>query len=635
MEKTQGRSGLWYSKDTIITLTAYADADHVGCQDSRSSTSDSVEFLGDKLVRWSSKKQKCTAISNREAEYIALSGCYAQIIWMRSQLTDYGFKFNKILLYRDNKSAIALCYNNVQHSWSKHIDVRYHFIKEQVENGVVELYFVRTGYQLADIFTKALPREGFHFLINKPGMQSRFKMDDPNITMEEYIRLQDEKDQRHCQTFNWETATYGKIYYDNLDFFIDFEADFPAIVYNDALISSQNVSSKPTVSIYNAIKTDFDFSISFSDSDDEDYTFICDKDSFSYKLIHADELKLELVNDHIEINTELCSENIDIKPMDSVVCISNDTTPVESDEHLETNHDKKNELSETSNFIQIIKVMSQISFHEGKPLIFIINNLYVTFGIPFDPKQLYKDGVYTRRLRRPRYQVEGYTEEIVQDYEQRLATIFGRQVLFSSHAWSRVFEIRGLLVREFMLEFYSTSLELHTAEEMAGDGFKAYWVCSLREIADKVDLSDYWARISSDAPEKVTATDLFYLRSIDEGKAVNVPYLLAQYLLVTDEGLMGLHVIARELPVIYMDELAVPAPVQVPQPPLAAVQTRTIPQRIARLKEEVMDASGRTYEAFDITLVGSSWMPYQRRARQRTGEASTSVAPYTADQPDP
>ncbi|GJV16908.1 copia protein [Tanacetum coccineum] len=122
--------GLWYSKDT-----------------------------GDKLVSWSSKKQKCTAISSTKAEYIALSGCCAQILWMRSQLTDYGFQFNKIPLYYDNKSAIALCCNNVQHSRAKHIDVRYHFIKEQVENGIVELYFVRTEYQLADIFTKHLRRE--------------------------------------------------------------------------------------------------------------------------------------------------------------------------------------------------------------------------------------------------------------------------------------------------------------------------------------------------------------------------------------------------------------------------------------------------------------------------------------------
>ncbi|GJT56411.1 hypothetical protein Tco_0991465 [Tanacetum coccineum] len=85
---------------------------------------------------------------------------------MRSQLTDYGLKFNKI------PSAIALCYNNVQHSRSKHIDVRYHFIKEQVENRVVELYFIRTEYQLVDIFTKAFLRERFNFLIEKLGMKS-------------------------------------------------------------------------------------------------------------------------------------------------------------------------------------------------------------------------------------------------------------------------------------------------------------------------------------------------------------------------------------------------------------------------------------------------------------------------------
>ncbi|GJU72635.1 retrovirus-related pol polyprotein from transposon TNT 1-94 [Tanacetum coccineum] len=100
--------------------------------------------------------------------------CCSQILWMRSQLTDYGFKFNKIPLYCDNKSVIALCCNNVQHSRSKHIDVRYHFIKEQVENGIVQLYFVRTNYQLADIFTKLLPRDRFNFLIEKLGLRSMY-----------------------------------------------------------------------------------------------------------------------------------------------------------------------------------------------------------------------------------------------------------------------------------------------------------------------------------------------------------------------------------------------------------------------------------------------------------------------------
>ncbi|GJU62728.1 integrase, catalytic region, zinc finger, CCHC-type containing protein [Tanacetum coccineum] len=136
-----------------IKAISYSNADHAGCQDTRRNTSRSAQFLGDKLVSWSSKKQKSTAILSTEAEYIALSGCCAQILWMRSQLTDYSFQFNKIPLYCDNKSEIALCCNNVQHSRAKHINVRYHFIKEQVENGIVELYFVRTEYQLSDIFT--------------------------------------------------------------------------------------------------------------------------------------------------------------------------------------------------------------------------------------------------------------------------------------------------------------------------------------------------------------------------------------------------------------------------------------------------------------------------------------------------
>ncbi|GJY58202.1 retrovirus-related pol polyprotein from transposon TNT 1-94 [Tanacetum coccineum] len=131
----------------------------------------SAQFLRDKLVSWSSKKQKSNAISTTEVEYVAMSGCCTQILWMRSQLSDYGFTFNKIPLYCDNRNAIALCCNNVQHSRSNHNDIRHDFIREQVENGVVELYFM-TDYQLADIFTKALPRERFEFLLPRLGMKS-------------------------------------------------------------------------------------------------------------------------------------------------------------------------------------------------------------------------------------------------------------------------------------------------------------------------------------------------------------------------------------------------------------------------------------------------------------------------------
>nr|GEY80037.1 hypothetical protein [Tanacetum cinerariifolium] len=130
--------------DSFVALTAFADTDHAGCQDTRRSTSSSVQFLREMLISWSSKRQKSATISSMKAEYIALSGCCAQILWMRSQLSDCGLGFNKILMYYDNKSAIALCCNTIQHSRSKHIDIRYHFIKEQVENGVIELYFVNT-----------------------------------------------------------------------------------------------------------------------------------------------------------------------------------------------------------------------------------------------------------------------------------------------------------------------------------------------------------------------------------------------------------------------------------------------------------------------------------------------------------
>ncbi|GJV89837.1 retrovirus-related pol polyprotein from transposon TNT 1-94 [Tanacetum coccineum] len=184
--------GLWYPKDPPVALTSitqkrnYAWLSRRKCW-ARRSTSGSAQFLGDKLVSWSSKKQTSTSISSTEAEYIAMSGCYTQILWMRSQLSDYGFAYNHIPLYCDNKSAIALCCNNVQHSRSKHIDIRHHFIREQVEKGVVELYFVRTEYQLADIFTKALPRERFEFILPRLGMKS--------MKPETLKRLQDDKDE--------------------------------------------------------------------------------------------------------------------------------------------------------------------------------------------------------------------------------------------------------------------------------------------------------------------------------------------------------------------------------------------------------------------------------------------------------
>nr|GFA09414.1 uncharacterized mitochondrial protein AtMg00810-like [Tanacetum cinerariifolium] len=116
--------GLWYLKDTGFELTAFLDSDHEGCLDSRKSTSGGIQFLGgDKLVSWSSKTQDCTSMSSAEAEYVSLSAYCAQVLWMQSQLTDYGFPFDKIPMYCDSKVAIAISCNPVHHSRIKHIDV--------------------------------------------------------------------------------------------------------------------------------------------------------------------------------------------------------------------------------------------------------------------------------------------------------------------------------------------------------------------------------------------------------------------------------------------------------------------------------------------------------------------------------
>ncbi|GKA70683.1 ribonuclease H-like domain-containing protein [Tanacetum coccineum] len=163
--------GLWYPKDSGFELTAFLDVDHAGCIDTRKSTSGGIQFLGDKLVSWMSKKQDYTVMSSSEAEYVALSASCAQVMWMRTQLKDYGFDYNKIPLYCNSQSAIAISCNPVQHSRTTYIHTRYHFIKEHDERGIIKLYFVRTEYQLADMFTKALLEDRFQYLVRRIGMR--------------------------------------------------------------------------------------------------------------------------------------------------------------------------------------------------------------------------------------------------------------------------------------------------------------------------------------------------------------------------------------------------------------------------------------------------------------------------------
>ncbi|KAJ9538188.1 hypothetical protein OSB04_030921 [Centaurea solstitialis] len=162
--------GLWYSKDSGFDLTAYSDSDFAGCKIGRKSTTGGCHLLGGKLVSWTSKKQNSVSTSTAEAENVAAGICCAQVLWLRNQLQDYDIQFSKIPIYCDNTSAIAIANNPVLHCKTKHIEVRYHFIRDHVMNGDIELHFVPTEYQLADLFTKPLDVTRFNMLISELGM---------------------------------------------------------------------------------------------------------------------------------------------------------------------------------------------------------------------------------------------------------------------------------------------------------------------------------------------------------------------------------------------------------------------------------------------------------------------------------
>jgi hypothetical protein len=150
--------GCCYKRGTgTPVLVGFSDSDHAGDHDDRKSTSGVVFFLGNNIITWSSRKQNAVALSSCEAEYIAAGAAACQGVWLSRLLGDLtGRTPEKFKLLVDNKSAIALCKNAVLHERSKHIDTKYHFIRECVEDGQLDVEYVRTEEQLADILTKAL-----------------------------------------------------------------------------------------------------------------------------------------------------------------------------------------------------------------------------------------------------------------------------------------------------------------------------------------------------------------------------------------------------------------------------------------------------------------------------------------------
>jgi hypothetical protein len=159
--------GLWYPRGSTFDLIGYSDANYAGCKIDRKSTSGTCEFLGSSLVSWASKKQNFVALSTAEAKYIAVGHCCAQLLYMRQTLGDYDYKLSKVPLVCDNESAICMADNPVEHSCTKHIDIRYHFLRDHQQKGDIEIAYVNTHNQLVDIFTKPLDEKTFSKLRNE------------------------------------------------------------------------------------------------------------------------------------------------------------------------------------------------------------------------------------------------------------------------------------------------------------------------------------------------------------------------------------------------------------------------------------------------------------------------------------
>jgi hypothetical protein len=153
--------GLWYPKGVHFDLIGYSDVNYTGCKVDRKSTYETCQFLGRSLVRWSSKKQNSVALSMTEAKCVTTRICCAQLLCMRQTLKDYGYTMNQVTLLCDNESAIKIAYNPWEHSRTKHIDIRHHFLRDHAIKGDIVISHVRTNEQLADIFTKPLDKRRF------------------------------------------------------------------------------------------------------------------------------------------------------------------------------------------------------------------------------------------------------------------------------------------------------------------------------------------------------------------------------------------------------------------------------------------------------------------------------------------
>ncbi|GJS18020.1 hypothetical protein Tco_0412492 [Tanacetum coccineum] len=250
-------------------------------------------------------------------------------------------------------------------------------------------------------------------------------MDNPNITMEEYIRLEEEKARRLGKVYNWETATYDSendndkvnmpllpspkptvSYFDDLDFFKDFENEFPAIVYNDAkdfeiefpaivYNDAQMSKSDLLTELIFINKFDLNEETSLSECDEEEQNVLNFNNLFPFNVINPNDSKSDKDKDDDKVDIEHSSGDLSLKQLPDVINTDVGAYAHESNKLLKTSHDTSNKFFKTGIFIKELNlnIMACNYLNKGMSLIFLIKNLYVPFGIPFNPKLFYKDGI--------------------------------------------------------------------------------------------------------------------------------------------------------------------------------------------------------------------------------------------------
>ncbi|GJW22703.1 hypothetical protein Tco_0033325 [Tanacetum coccineum] len=355
-------------------------------------------------------------------------------------------------------------------------------------------------------------------------------MDDPNITMEEYIRLEEEKAQRHGQTFNWQTATFGKVenYEDGDVCSIDFEIEFPTIVFDNTLTA---IPSEPTVCPPN--KNKIDFRISFDESNDEDYTVIFDENSFLYKITSVNDLKTDLENDN---NKMPLSPNPTIDYFDDLDYFKdfeNEFPAIIYNDGLMSKSDPKPLVN--SKRIDEFNLINETSLSEyDEEIVSRFNDLFNI--IHSDDSKSEKDN-------------DDNEISIMQSSEGDEITHWENDMAPLPAADQRYPWLR------YQIEKYTEGI-MHRSGSEVEDGIFWRGAAGILESCLEETVWDPSTFGPGQAPEKVTSIDLFYLCSIDRG-TTNVPHLLAQYLFShsDEEEEQGQAVVTRELSFIDLHEL--------------------------------------------------------------------------------